>query len=198
MARWSVATLSKGYDLEYIWKQVDRRPAKDAASRTTCCSASARPPTYGGSGSRPRMPSPVRPASPPDSPERITAGLACTLSEAADDGHCYLPATDLITGAAKILDVSAGLIARAWTSSPPPTGWSANSCPRRPGPPRRRPHRRSPPSTSRPSITPNGPWPTPSCACTPPGPTAWPSSPPSTGTRPSAGCAAALAAQGQD
>ena len=27
-----VATPSKGYDLEYIWKQVDRGPAKDAAS----------------------------------------------------------------------------------------------------------------------------------------------------------------------
>ena len=27
-----VATLSKGYDLNYIWKQVDRDPAKDAAS----------------------------------------------------------------------------------------------------------------------------------------------------------------------
>jgi hypothetical protein len=27
-----VATLSKGYDLEYIWKQVDCGPAKDAAS----------------------------------------------------------------------------------------------------------------------------------------------------------------------
>jgi conjugative relaxase-like TrwC/TraI family protein len=27
-----VATLSKGYDLEYIWKQVDRGPTKDAAS----------------------------------------------------------------------------------------------------------------------------------------------------------------------
>ena len=27
-----VATLSKGYDLEYIWKQVDRGPAKDATS----------------------------------------------------------------------------------------------------------------------------------------------------------------------
>ena len=73
-----VATLSKGYDLDYIWKQVDRGPAKDAASyyiqasetgenrragggvpapgplassparrssasRTICCSASARP-----------------------------------------------------------------------------------------------------------------------------------------------------------
>jgi exodeoxyribonuclease V alpha subunit len=28
----------------------------------------------------------------PDSPERIKVGLAYTLSEAADDGHCYLPA----------------------------------------------------------------------------------------------------------
>ena len=27
-----VATLSKGYDLDYIWKQVDRGPANDAAS----------------------------------------------------------------------------------------------------------------------------------------------------------------------
>ena len=46
----------------------------------------------------------------PDSPERIKAGLAYTLSEAADDGHCYLPAPNLITGAAKILDVPADLI----------------------------------------------------------------------------------------
>src|SRR6185437_14147813 len=45
-----------------------------------------------------------------DSPERIKAGLAYTLSEAADDGHCYLPAPNLITGAAKILDVAADLI----------------------------------------------------------------------------------------
>jgi TrwC relaxase len=27
-----VATLSKGYELDYIWKQVDRGPVKDAAS----------------------------------------------------------------------------------------------------------------------------------------------------------------------
>jgi len=47
----------------------------------------------------------------PDSPERIKAGLAYTLSEAADDGHCYLPAPNLIADAAKILDVSAALIA---------------------------------------------------------------------------------------
>ncbi len=46
-----------------------------------------------------------------DSPERIKAGLAYTLSEAADDGHCYLPGPNLIADAAKILDVPADLIA---------------------------------------------------------------------------------------
>ena len=45
-----------------------------------------------------------------DSPERIKAGLAYTLSEAADDGHCYLPAPNLVADAAKILDVPADLI----------------------------------------------------------------------------------------
>ena len=45
-----------------------------------------------------------------DSPERIKAGLAYTRSEAADDGHCYLPAPNLIADAAKILDVPAELI----------------------------------------------------------------------------------------
>src|ERR1700722_9771397 len=46
-----------------------------------------------------------------DSPERIKAGLAYTLSEAADDGHCYLPEPNLVADAAQILDVPAELIA---------------------------------------------------------------------------------------
>ncbi len=46
-----------------------------------------------------------------DSPERIKAGLAYTLSEAADDGHCYLPAPNLIADAAKILEVPTEMIA---------------------------------------------------------------------------------------
>jgi len=46
-----------------------------------------------------------------DSPERIKAGLAYTLSEAADDGHCYLPEPALIASAAKILGVPAAQIA---------------------------------------------------------------------------------------
>jgi len=45
-----------------------------------------------------------------DSPERIKAGLAYTLSEAGDDGHCYLPAPNLIADAAKILEVPAEMI----------------------------------------------------------------------------------------
>src|SRR5215831_11089541 len=47
---------------------------------------------------------------PHDSPERIKAGLQHTLSEAADDGHCFLPAPNLLTEAAKILDVGRDLI----------------------------------------------------------------------------------------
>src|SRR5579862_8456812 len=46
-----------------------------------------------------------------DSPERIKAGLAYTLSEAADDGHCYLPESALVADAAKILGVPVDLIA---------------------------------------------------------------------------------------
>ena len=45
-----------------------------------------------------------------DSPERIKAGLRHTLSEAADDGHCYLPAPNLVGDATKILEVPADLI----------------------------------------------------------------------------------------
>ena len=37
-----VATLSKGYDLDYIWKQVDRGPVKDAASYYIQASESGR------------------------------------------------------------------------------------------------------------------------------------------------------------
>lgn len=47
---------------------------------------------------------------PHDSPERIKAGLQYTLSQAADDGHCFLPAPNLITEAAKILEVERELI----------------------------------------------------------------------------------------
>ncbi|MEV0584619.1 ATP-dependent RecD-like DNA helicase [Nonomuraea sp. NPDC050310] len=47
---------------------------------------------------------------PHDSPERVKAGLRYTLSQAADDGHCYLPAPNLVADAVKILDVPADLV----------------------------------------------------------------------------------------
>jgi exodeoxyribonuclease V alpha subunit len=47
---------------------------------------------------------------PHDSPERIKAGLQYTLSEASDEGHCYLPQEMLIAEAAKILTVEISLI----------------------------------------------------------------------------------------
>ncbi len=47
---------------------------------------------------------------PHDSPERVKAGLQYTLSQATDDGHCYLPQPQLVTDAAKILGVPTDLI----------------------------------------------------------------------------------------
>ncbi|MGA4987909.1 ATP-dependent RecD-like DNA helicase [Nonomuraea bangladeshensis] len=47
---------------------------------------------------------------PHDSPERVKAGLRYTLSQAADDGHCYLPAPNLTADAVKILDVPPDLV----------------------------------------------------------------------------------------
>lgn len=49
---------------------------------------------------------------PHDSPQRVMAGLQYTLSEATDNGHCYLPEPELVTDATKILDVPADLVAR--------------------------------------------------------------------------------------
>jgi exodeoxyribonuclease V alpha subunit len=49
---------------------------------------------------------------PHDSPERVKAGLQYTLSQATDNGHCYLPAPQLVTDAVKILDVPADLVTR--------------------------------------------------------------------------------------
>ncbi|GAA0404923.1 ATP-dependent RecD-like DNA helicase [Acrocarpospora corrugata] len=47
---------------------------------------------------------------PHDSPQRVKAGLRYTLSQAADDGHCFLPAPNLAADAVKILDVPADLV----------------------------------------------------------------------------------------
>ncbi|ABW14288.1 helicase, RecD/TraA family [Parafrankia sp. EAN1pec] len=47
---------------------------------------------------------------PHDSPQRIKAGLAFTLSEATDSGHCFLPETRLIADAVRILGVDTGAV----------------------------------------------------------------------------------------
>ncbi|MEH1100158.1 SF1B family DNA helicase RecD2 [Micromonospora sp. CPCC 205561] len=47
---------------------------------------------------------------PHDSPQRVKAGLQYTLSEATDDGHCYLPDSELVADATKILDVTGDLV----------------------------------------------------------------------------------------
>jgi len=49
---------------------------------------------------------------PHDSHQRVKAGLQFTLSEASDDGHCYLPETQLVDRAAELLGVDADLAGR--------------------------------------------------------------------------------------
>ena len=56
-----VATLSKGYDLEYIWKQVDCGPATDAAGYYIQASENGgEPPAAGGARARRPWPEPGR------------------------------------------------------------------------------------------------------------------------------------------
>jgi exodeoxyribonuclease V alpha subunit len=47
---------------------------------------------------------------PHDSPQRVQAGIQYTLSEAADNGHCYLPEPNLQADAAQILGVPVDLV----------------------------------------------------------------------------------------
>ncbi|TDC75250.1 SF1B family DNA helicase RecD2 [Streptomyces hainanensis] len=47
---------------------------------------------------------------PQDSPERVKAGLAYALSQATDQGHCFLPEERLISDAVKLLQVDTGLV----------------------------------------------------------------------------------------
>ena len=56
---------------------------------------------------------------PPDAPQRIAAGVAYALNEASEDGHLYLPTTELLALTAKLLDVgreqAAIGVARMWS-----------------------------------------------------------------------------------
>jgi len=49
---------------------------------------------------------------PHDSPQRVKAGLQLALSEASDDGHCYLPEAKLVERATGLLGVDTGLAGR--------------------------------------------------------------------------------------
>jgi exodeoxyribonuclease V alpha subunit len=49
---------------------------------------------------------------PHDSPQRVKAGLQFALSEASEDGHCYLPEAELVTKATELLEVDLGLAGR--------------------------------------------------------------------------------------
>jgi exodeoxyribonuclease V alpha subunit len=47
---------------------------------------------------------------PHDSPQRVEAGLQFVLSEATEQGHCFLPEPDLVARAIEILQVPARLV----------------------------------------------------------------------------------------
>ncbi len=49
---------------------------------------------------------------PHDSPQRVRAGVQFALSEASEEGHCYLPEGELVEQAAKLLEVGPELVAR--------------------------------------------------------------------------------------
>jgi exodeoxyribonuclease V alpha subunit len=49
---------------------------------------------------------------PHDSPERVKAGLQFALSQASEDGHCYLPETELVAKATGLLGVDTVLAGR--------------------------------------------------------------------------------------
>jgi exodeoxyribonuclease V alpha subunit len=49
---------------------------------------------------------------PHDSPQRVRSGLQFALSQAGDDGHCYLPQGELVAKATGLLGVDGGLASR--------------------------------------------------------------------------------------
>ena len=48
-----------------------------------------------------------------DAPERVQAGIRYLLSEAADEGHVYLPAVEMMERAVEILEINAELLPQA-------------------------------------------------------------------------------------
>jgi exodeoxyribonuclease V alpha subunit len=70
---------------------------------------------------------------PHDSPGRVKAGLQFVLSEASEDGHCYLPEAKLVQGATGLLGVDAELAGRCLEELVAEQGVVAEPLPATPG-----------------------------------------------------------------
>ena len=70
---------------------------------------------------------------PHDSPERVKAGVQFVLSQASEDGHCYLPETELVTKATGLLGVDAELAGRCLEELVAEEGVVAEPLPANPG-----------------------------------------------------------------
>jgi hypothetical protein len=97
-----VATLTKGYDLDYIWKQVDQGPVKDAAGYYIQASEDGESlPAFGGAPAR-------RPSA--SSPASWSSGnrtICCSERKAPDGTQLGRPPG----GGRKAADIYAGLLA---------------------------------------------------------------------------------------
>ena len=120
---------------------------------------------------------------PHDSPQRVQAGIQYTLSEAADNGHCYLPEPNLLTDAAQILGVAAGLVRACLADLA-----AAEGVIREPVPEHRAAGRSRRCIWCR-STAPRPRWPPPCCGCRPHRRTGCPPSARWTGARRWPGCA---------
>jgi exodeoxyribonuclease V alpha subunit len=118
---------------------------------------------------------------PHDSPQRVQAGIQYTLSEAADNGHCYLPEPNLLTDAAQILGVDADLVRACLAELAAAEGVIREPVPGIGG-------GTVPAVYLVPFTGPRPRWPRPCCACPPPRRTGCPPSAPLTGTRRWRGC----------
>jgi exodeoxyribonuclease V alpha subunit len=81
---------------------------------------------------------------PHDSPQRVKAGLQFALSEATEDGHCYLPEAELVAKATGLLGVEVelasrcleelvaeeGVVPASRRERGGPSGWSPSTAPR--------------------------------------------------------------------
>jgi exodeoxyribonuclease V alpha subunit len=113
---------------------------------------------------------------PHDSPQRVKAGLQFALSQAAEDGHCYLPETELVAKATGLLEVEGGLTSRCLEELIQEEGVVAEPLPTAPCHPSiSRPRGTGRSGWSR-STVPRSPWPVGCCACSTPPPTGWPAS----------------------